>query len=149
MPIFAWNVPLVSLIFYKGSLVFAILLFSSVFLHCSLKKAFLSLRALWNCAFRWYVFPFLLCLALLFSSQLFVRPPQTTVLPFCIPFSWWWFWPLPPVQCYKHLSTVLQALCLSGLIHWVCLSPPLYNHKGFDFGHPWMTIMSLVLPNSY
>ena len=31
VPIFAWNVPLVSLIFYKGSLVFAILLFSSIF----------------------------------------------------------------------------------------------------------------------
>ena len=25
-----------------------------------------------------------------FSSQLFVRPPKTTILPFCISFSWRW-----------------------------------------------------------
>ena len=42
-PIFAWNVPLVSLIFLKRSLVFPILLFSSTSLHWSRRKAFLSL----------------------------------------------------------------------------------------------------------
>ena len=53
-PIFAWNVPLVSLIFLKRSLVFPILLFSSICLHYSLRKAFLSpLAILWNSAFRW------------------------------------------------------------------------------------------------
>jgi len=52
-PIFAWNVLLVSLIFLKRSLVIPILLFSSVSLHWSLRKAFLSLLAiLWNSAFR-------------------------------------------------------------------------------------------------
>ena len=45
VPIFAWNAPLVSLI-SKRFLVFLILLFSSVSLHCSLKKAFLSLLAI-------------------------------------------------------------------------------------------------------
>ena len=55
--IFAWNVPLVSLILLKRSLVFPILLFSSVSLHWSLRKAFLSLLAiLWNSAFRWVSF---------------------------------------------------------------------------------------------
>jgi len=54
LPIFAWNVPLVSLIFLKRSLVFPILLFSSTSLHWSMKKAFLSLLAiLWNSAFKW------------------------------------------------------------------------------------------------
>ena len=54
MPIFAWNIPLISLIFLKRLLVFSILLFSSVSLHYSLKKGFLSLLAiLWNSAFRW------------------------------------------------------------------------------------------------
>ena len=43
VPIFAWNVPLVSLIFSKGLLISPRLLFSSVSLHCSLKEAFLSL----------------------------------------------------------------------------------------------------------
>ena len=69
IPIFAWNVPLVSLIFLKRSLVFPILLFSSVSLHWSLRKDFLSLLAiLWNSAFKWVYLPFLLCLP--FSSLL-------------------------------------------------------------------------------
>ena len=53
VPIFAWNIPLVSLIFLKRSLVFTILLFSSTSFHWSLRKAFLYLLAsLWNCAFK-------------------------------------------------------------------------------------------------
>ena len=44
-PIFVWNVPLVSRIFLKRSLVFPILLFSSISLHWLLRKAFLSLLA--------------------------------------------------------------------------------------------------------
>ena len=82
VPICAWNLPLVSLMFLKRSLVFPILLFSSISLHWSLRKAFSSLLALlWNSAFRWYIFPFLLCLLLLFFSQLFVSPPRK---PFCL-----------------------------------------------------------------
>ena len=42
LPMFAWSVPLVSLIFLKRSLVFPILLFSSISLHWSLRKPFLS-----------------------------------------------------------------------------------------------------------
>ena len=34
-----------------------------------------------------YIFPFLLCLSLLFFSKLFVRPPQTTILPCWISLS--------------------------------------------------------------
>ena len=83
------------------------------------------------------IFPFLICLLLFFFSQLFVRPPQTAILPFCISFSWGWSWSLPPVQCHEPLSTVLQALCLSNLIPWIYLSLPLYNRKGFDLGHTW------------
>ena len=63
-PVFAWNVPLVSLIFLKRSLVFPIVMFSSISLHWSLKKAFLSLLAnFWNSAFR--------CLYRSFSPLLF------------------------------------------------------------------------------
>ena len=70
VPIFAWNVPLVSLIFLKRSLVFPILLFSSISLHWSLRKAFLSLLALlWNSAFKWVYLSFsLLPFASLFSA---------------------------------------------------------------------------------
>ena len=68
--IFVLNVPLVSLIFLKRSLVFPILLFSSISLHGSLRRAFLSLLAiLWNSAFRWVYLSFLpLPLASLFSA---------------------------------------------------------------------------------
>ena len=109
--IFAWNVPLVSLILLKRYLVFLILFFPSISLHRSLRKAFLSLLAIFGTLHsNGYIFLFLLCLSLLYFSQLFVRPPQTTILPFCISFSWDWSWSLPPVQCHEPLSIVLQPL---------------------------------------
>ena len=59
-PIFVWNVPLVSLIFLKRSLVFSILLFSSMALLWSWRKAFLSLLAiLWNSVFKWVYLPYI------------------------------------------------------------------------------------------
>ena len=74
--------PLESPRFLKRSLVFPMLLFSSVYLHWSLRKAFLSLLAIvWNSAFR-CLYLFLLCFLPLFFSQLFVRPPQTPILLF-------------------------------------------------------------------
>ena len=109
-PIFAWNVPLVSLIFLKRSLVFPILLFSSISLHWSLRKAFLSLLAiLWISAFRCLYLSFspLLFTSLLFTA--FGMPAQTAILPFCISFSWGWSWSRPPIQCPEPPSVVLQA----------------------------------------
>ena len=46
---------------------------------------------------------------LLFFSQLFIRSVQTTILPFCISFSWGWSRFLFLVQCHEPLSIVLQA----------------------------------------
>ena len=58
VPVFVWNVPLLSLIFLNGSLVFPILSCSSVSLHWSLRKALVSLLALlWNSAFMMSVCP--------------------------------------------------------------------------------------------
>ena len=72
-PIFAWNVPLLSRIFLKRCLIFSIPFFSSIFLHWSLRKAFLSLLAiLWTCAF-W-------CLYLSFSPVLFASLLFTSAL---------------------------------------------------------------------
>ena len=78
-------------------------------LHCSLKKAFLSLLSvLWNSAFRLVLsFPF--SFTYRFSSQLLVR----TLQPFftsCISFPRRWFCSLPPVRCYDSPSIVLQVL---------------------------------------
>jgi len=68
-PMFVWNVPLVSLIFLRRSVVFPILLFSSISLHWLLRKAFLSLLAiLWNSAFKWVYLSFS---PLCFTSFLF------------------------------------------------------------------------------
>ena len=62
VPIFAWNGALISLIFLKRFLVFPIVLFPSISLHCSFKKVVLSLLAiLWHSAFSWVHFPFLPC----------------------------------------------------------------------------------------
>ena len=82
------------------------------------------------------IFPFLLCFLLLFFLQLFVSPPQTAILLFCISFSWGWFWSLPSVQCHEPPSIVLQALGLSDLIPWIYFSLLLYNRMGFDSAIP-------------
>ena len=58
-PILAWNVPLISPIFLKRSLLFPNLLFSSISLHCSFKKAFVfPLAVLWNSALSTLAFCF-------------------------------------------------------------------------------------------
>ena len=113
--IFAWNIPLVSLIFLT-SLVFPILCFP-LFLctdHWG-GLSYLSLLFFGTLHSDGYIFPFLLCFSLLFFSQLFVRPPQTTIMLFCISFSWGRSWSLSPVQCHEPPSLVHQALCLSDL----------------------------------
>ena len=69
VPIFEWNFPLVSLSFLRRSRIFPILLFSSISLHWSVRKAFLSLLAiLWNSAFKWVYLSFS---SLTFTSLLF------------------------------------------------------------------------------
>ena len=86
-PIFAWNIPLVSLIFLKRSLVFSIPLFP-LFLSIDDwgRLSYLSLLYFGTLHSDAYIFPFLLCFSLLFFSQLFVRPLQTTSLPFAFLF---------------------------------------------------------------
>ena len=102
-PIFAWNVRLVSLIFLQRSLVFPILLFSSISLHWSMRKAFLSLLAiLWNSAFKWVYLSFS---TLLFTSLLFTAICKASSDSY---FAWSLF--LSPVQCHEPPSIVHQAL---------------------------------------
>ena len=108
-PIFAWKFLLIYLIFLKRSLVYPILLLSCISLHWSLRNlSYLSLLLFGTLHSDGYIFPFLLCLLLLFFSQLFIRPSQTTILLFYISFSWGWFWSLPPVQYHEPPSIVLQ-----------------------------------------
>ena len=87
---------------------------------------------------------FLFFFPLPFTSLIFsaiVRPTQTTIVSFCISFSWGWFWSPLSVQCYKPPSIFLLALCLSDLFLWIYLSLPLYNHKEFDLSQPkWPSV---------
>ena len=133
-PIFAWNVPLVPLIFLKRSLVFPILLFSSISLHWSLRKAFLSLLAiLWNSAFKWeYLSISPLPLAALLFSAIYKAS-----LDKHLAFLHFFFLDmvLIPVSCTESRASVHSSSgTLSDLIPWFYLSLPLYNHKGFVLG---------------
>ena len=109
-PIFAWNIPLVSLIFlrYLWSFLFYCFPIFICIDHWG-RLPYLSLLFFGTLHSDGYIFPFLPCLLLFFYSQLFVRLPQTTILPFCISFPCGWSWFLSPVQCSEPLSIVLQA----------------------------------------
>ena len=102
-PIFAWNVPLVSLIFLKRSLVFPFLLFPPISLHWS-PISYLSLLFYGTLHSNGSIFPFLLCFSLLFFSQLFLRPPQTAILPFA--FFFWGGMFLIPVSCTMSWTSI-------------------------------------------
>ena len=117
VPIFAWNIPLVSLIFLKRSLVFPNLLFSSIALHWSLKKAFLSLLAiLWNSAFRclYHSFSPLLFTSLLFTAICKASPDSH----FAFLHFFFLGMVLIPVSCTVSRTSVhsSSALCLSDLV---------------------------------
>ena len=49
---------------------------------------------------------------------------------------------LIPASCTLSQTSVHSSSgtmnSLPDLIPWICLSLPLYNHKGFDLGHTWM-----------
>ena len=137
VPIFAWNVPLVSLVSLKQSLVFPNLLFSSISLHWS-PKAFLSLLAtLWNSAFKWVCLSFspLPLASLLFSAICkassdnhfaFLHFFFLGIVLITAP------WTMSQTSVHSFSGT------LSDLIPWIYFSLSLYNRRGFDLGHPWM-----------
>ena len=130
VPIFARNIPLLSLIFLKRSLVFPILLFSSVSLHWSLRKAFLSLLAvLWNSAFKCVYLSFspLPFASLLFSAICKASSDNHS--------AFLHFFLLQMIlitasytmsQSFVHSSLGI----LSDLIPGISLSLPLYNQTG-------------------
>ena len=134
--ILAWNVPLIPPVFLKRSLVFPILLVSSICLHCLLKKSFLSLLAVpWNSAFSW-VYLSLSPLPFAFLSSAICKASSISHFAALYFFLFGVVLVLPPVQCYEPPSIVLCIL--PDLIPWIYSSPPLYDYKGFDLGHTWM-----------
>ena len=131
--IFAWNGPLVSVIFLKRSLVFTILLFSSISLRCSVRKAFLSLLAiLWNSALRWVYLYFspLPSTSLHFSAVCSLLEKCKLTLHWGITLHWseW--------SSSKSLQTIHMGKCvekrepsytLAGNANW-------YKHYGEQYG---------------
>ena len=118
VPIFAWNVPLVSIIFFKKSLVFPILLFSSISLQWSQRKAFLSLLAiLWNSALRYLSFSLLPFDSLLFSGIYKASSDNH--------FAFLYFFFLGviliPASCIMSQTSIHSSSgTLSYLIPWIC-----------------------------
>ena len=130
--IFPCNVPLVSVIFLKRSLVFPILLFSSISLHCSLRKAFLSLLALlWNSAFKQVYLSFS---PLPFASLPFSAICKASSDSHFAFLQFFFFGMVLVTASYKTLQTSIHSSSgtLSNLIPWSYLSLPLY---GFDLGN--------------
>ena len=132
--------------FLKISLVFPILMFFSISLHWSLRKAFLSLLSiLWNSAFKWV---YLLFPPLPFTSIFFIAIFKASSDNH---FAFLHFFFLGMVLITAS-CTMLQTCAhsssgtLSDLIPWIYLSLPLYNHKGFDLGHTeWSTCFPYFL----
>ena len=77
------------------------------------------------------IFPFLLCFSILFFSQLFVRPPQTAILPF-LHFFFLGI-ALISVSCTMSWTSIHSSSgTLSDLVPQIYFLILLYNHKGFD-----------------
>ena len=131
-PIFAWNLPLVSLIFLKRSLVFLILLFSSIYLHWLLRKAFLSPFAIfWNSAFKWVYLSFS---PLPFTSLLFTAICKSSSdNHFAFLHFFFLGMVLIPASCTMLWTSVhISSGTLSDLNPWIYFSFTLYSHKGSD-----------------
>ena len=145
VPIFAWNIHLVSLIFLKRSLVFPILLFSSVYLHWSLRKAFLSLHAiLWNSAFKWVYLSFS---PLPFASLLFIAICKASSDSHFVFLHYFFLgMVLITASCTMSRTSVHSSSgTLSDLILWIYLSLPMANQKQY----PWLLFKKQTWPSSY
>ena len=129
--IFPWY-----LIFLKRSLVFHILLFSSMSLHWSLREAFLSLLAiLWNSAFIWVYLSFS---PLPFIYLLFTAISKASSDLFSFLYFFLLGMVLIPAFCTMSQTSVPSSSgTLSDLIPWIYFSLLLYNLTGFDLGHTW------------
>ena len=137
VPMLAWNVPLVSPVFLKRSLVFPVLLFSSVSLHCSFKKVFLSVLVLGTVHSVGYIFSFLPSPLLPFLSYNICKASSDNTFAFLHFFFFGMV--LVIASCTMFWTSIHGS---SGTLS--TRSNPLNlfftsNPKGFDLGLTWMT----------
>ena len=137
--IFAWNVPLVSLIFLMRSLVFSPAYCFPLFLCTDhwRRLSYLFFTILWNSAFKWLYLSFspLPLDSLLFSA--ICKASSDNHLAFLHFFFLRMV--LIIASCIMSQTSIHSSSgTLSDVIPWIYFSHPLYNHKGFDLGHTWM-----------
>ena len=114
----------------KRALFFPIVLFSSVSLHWSPRKAFLSLLALlWNSAFKWVYLSFHLLPFLSFLSSAICKASSDNHLSFLhFFFLGMVFITASCTMSWTSVHSFSGTLSIR-LIPWFSLSLPLYNHK--------------------
>ena len=118
--------------FLKISLVFPILLFSSISLHWSLRKTFITLLIFFE-TLQMDIFPLLFAFWICsFLSYLYDLLRQ----PFCL-FAFLLLGMVLITTSHTMLWTSIHSSSgtLSDLIPWIYLALPLYNCKGFDLCH--------------
>jgi len=128
-----WNFLFFSFYFTEVLLIYNVLI--AAIQHRSLRKTFLSLLLFFGTLHSdGYIFPFLVWFLLLFFSQLFVRPPQTTILHF-----FFLGMVLITASCTMLGTSVRSS---SGTLS-IRANPlnllSLLLYKGFYLGHTWMT----------
>ena len=136
-PILTWNVPLVSLIFLKRSLVFPILL-CLYFFALIIEEGFLisPCCSLELCIQMGIFFLFSFAFPSLLFSAIY-KPPSDNHFAFLHFFFLGMV--LITTSCIMSWTSVHNSSgTLSELIPWIYLSLSLYNHKGYDLGHTWM-----------
>ena len=123
-PAFLTLAPTVSLVFLKRSLVFPILLFSSISLHWS--NSNLSLLFFGTLHSDGYIFPLLLCLSLLFSAT--YKPSSDNHFAF-LHFFFLEIVFITTSCTMSWTSDHSSSGTLSNLIPWIYLSLLLYNQR--------------------
>ena len=136
VPIFAWNIPLVSLIFLKRSLSHS--LFFLYFFALITEEGFLisPCYSLELCIQMGVSFLF----SFAFCSRFFIaicKPSSDNHFAF-LHFFFFGMVLITAACTMSRPSVHGSSGTLSDLIPWIYLSRPLYNHKGFNLGHTWM-----------
>ena len=133
---FAWNVPLVSLIFLKRSLVFPFYCFPLFLCIDCWGGLYLSLLFFETLHLNGYIFPFLLCLSLLFSGNGKASTDNH--------FAFLHFFILGKVLIIASCTILWTSIHSSSETLSIRSNPlnpfvtSLYNPKGFGLGHIWM-----------
>ena len=135
VPILAQNVPLTSPIFLQRSLVFPTLTFPLFLCTVHLRPSYLSLLFSRLSLQLGIWFPFSLAYHL---SSFLSHCEASSDNPFAFLRFFISGVVLLTSSCTVLQTIVPQALCLSDLIPWICLSLPLYYHKGFALAYTWM-----------